>query len=211
MLTTVQLPRFRPLARSIRVRPASPFSMSQRTCSPESYAAAHVVADPFNDTPMGEPAIDWDATMAFPAICGAWASESPRRWTRRSAAWAWTGRRRRNRFAARSARLGPKAAISPQGRHGPRRSACREGPRRRHPRLRGAGRLHRKGRRARHPDGEPGPRPRRLGRTTTPWSTHASSSRPARPSSCTGSATCSTRRWPATGATRTSTTRRKRS
>ena len=68
-----------------------------------------------------------------------------------------------------------------------------------------------KGRRARHPDGEPGPRPRRprAGRLRPGLRTHPRAGR--RPSSCTGSATCSTRRWPATGATRTSTARRKRS
>jgi Protein of unknown function (DUF993) len=65
-MTTIQLPRSDRSLEIYRVGPASPFSHVAADPFPRiAYAAAHVVADPFNDTPWGEPAIDWDATMAF--------------------------------------------------------------------------------------------------------------------------------------------------
>jgi hypothetical protein len=66
-------------------RPARPFTRI-------AYAAAHVVADPWSaKEPWLDAAVDWDATIAFAGTCGRGASAWPRRWTRRSAAWAWTG------------------------------------------------------------------------------------------------------------------------
>ena len=58
-----------------------------------AYAAAHVVGDPLADVdPWLEPAVDWERTIAFRNYCGTSGSASPRRWTRRSAASASTGR-----------------------------------------------------------------------------------------------------------------------
>ena len=60
-----------------------------------AYSAAHVVADPRAAIdPWLQCAIDWDATIAYRQRLWRWAWAWPRRWTRRSAAWAWTGRPR---------------------------------------------------------------------------------------------------------------------
>ena len=60
-------------------------------------AAAHVVADPLAEQdPWLDAEVDWDAPSPSGATSGRSASASPRRWTPRSAAWAWTGRRRRS-------------------------------------------------------------------------------------------------------------------
>ena len=65
-MTTIHLPCSDRSLELYRVGPASPYPMAASGPFPRiAYAAAHVVADPFNDRPWGEPAIDWDATMAF--------------------------------------------------------------------------------------------------------------------------------------------------
>ena len=57
-----------------------------------AFAAAHIVADPLADNdPWLDTAIDWERTIAFATICGTSGLVSPRRWTRRSAAWGSTG------------------------------------------------------------------------------------------------------------------------
>jgi hypothetical protein len=61
-----------------------------------AFAAAHVISDPLAERNPWDtrPAVDWDATLAFRH--GLWDQGLgwPRRWTPRSAAWAWTGPRR---------------------------------------------------------------------------------------------------------------------
>jgi hypothetical protein len=65
-MTTIQLPRSDRSLELYRVGPPSPYPHAAADpFSRIAYAAAHVVADPFNPMPWGEPAIDWDATMAF--------------------------------------------------------------------------------------------------------------------------------------------------
>ena len=62
-----------------------------------AYSAAHVVADPLAD---GDPWVTRRSTgtrrSATGTTSGTWGSGSPRRWTRRSAAWDSAGRRRRS-------------------------------------------------------------------------------------------------------------------
>ncbi len=81
------VPRTEPLA------PTAGAPFTSRTV----FSAAHVVADPYADTTPDSPAaVDWDATLAFRRHLWSTGSASPRRWTPRSAAWAWTGRARRS-------------------------------------------------------------------------------------------------------------------
>ena len=57
-----------------------------------AFAAAHVVADPFSAAdPSGQPASTGRRRSPTAAISSISASASPRPWTPRSAAWAWTG------------------------------------------------------------------------------------------------------------------------
>ena len=108
-----------------------------------AFAAAHVVADPRGENVPGAPAVvDWDSTLAFRrAPVRATASASPRRWTPRSATWAWTGRPCRSWSAAAPSRprehgariasgagtdhARPRAADARRGRGGLRRAGRR--------------------------------------------------------------------------------------
>jgi hypothetical protein len=84
------LKQYTPKAQPIRP-PAEPAPFSRTV-----YAAAHVVVDPLATTDPwdGSPGVDWERTMAFREHLWSLASRWPRRWTRRSAAWASTGRSR---------------------------------------------------------------------------------------------------------------------
>ena len=90
-------------------------------------------------------------------ICGASASASPKRWTRRSAAWASTGRRRSSSSGNRSMprRDVPGRAARQRLRHGSPRARRRRAARRCDPRLRRADGRDRSTGRTADPDGEP--------------------------------------------------------
>ena len=62
------------------------------------YAAAHVVVDPLAGGDPDRARRSWTGRRRSPSAgtCGRTACASRRRWTPRSAAWAWTGRRRRS-------------------------------------------------------------------------------------------------------------------
>eukprot|EP01037_Dinobryon_pediforme_P006460 gene6460-6527_t len=60
------LPRADGSLENFHVHRASPYSATVSGAFPrEVYAAAHVVAQPFNADPWGKPEIDWDKTLAF--------------------------------------------------------------------------------------------------------------------------------------------------
>ena len=189
--------------------PASRAAFPVRRRRPRSrvaFAAAHVVADPLGDDPTPG-ALDWEATLAF-----------------RRHLWAH-GLRRRRGDGHRAARHGPRLAGGaradpPLGRRGAGRRRPARGGRGDRPAapatrarrgargLRGAVRVRRGRGRAGDRDGEPGAgrrraRRRRLPRGLRRRARAGSSGR----RSCTGSATCSTRSSPATGARPTSTRR----
>ena len=107
------------------------------------------------DNAPGAPAVvDWDATLAFRReLWSATASAWPRRWTPRSATWAWTGRPTQElirRSAAEAARAGGRIASGAGTDHRPARPRRVDEVRRR---LRRAGRVRRVDRRAGDPDG----------------------------------------------------------
>ena len=171
-----------PTARCTSTRCAAPRAWPRRGAhrvNRVAYAAAHVVADPLADAdPWLQPAIDWDATLAY-----------------RSSSLVARLRRRRS-DGHRAARHGPRLAdlaradrsvARARARHARRGHRLRRGHRpsrspratttldRRHRRLRGAMRGDREPRRPHHPHGEPrAGRVRAHRRTTTSRSTAAS-------------------------------------
>jgi len=62
-----------------------------------AYAAAHVVADPLAEVdPWLDAAIDWERTIGFRRHLWSLGLGVAEAMARRSAAWAWIGRRRSN-------------------------------------------------------------------------------------------------------------------
>jgi len=65
-MAQIVLPHADGSLQAYRVHRASPFPLHVHAPFPrEVYAAAHVVADPFNTDPWGKPKVDWDKTLAF--------------------------------------------------------------------------------------------------------------------------------------------------
>ncbi len=95
-MTTLHLPdangalrAYEPRTEPLALAPGAPFT--SRTV----FSAAHVVADPYADTtPTRPPPSTGTPPSPSAATCGRTVLASPRRWTPRSAAWAWTGRAR---------------------------------------------------------------------------------------------------------------------
>ena len=86
------------LTSATRLGPRPALPASRPAAGPRTracLAAAHVVADPVAPgDPVAEPAVDWDATMAYRRHLWSTASASRTRWTPPSAAARWAGRSR---------------------------------------------------------------------------------------------------------------------
>jgi hypothetical protein len=99
MALTLKLPRRPAALENYTLRGTTPVQPAKGVkFNRIAYSAAHVVADPLAAV---DPWLQLRHRLGRhhrlpPAACGRWAWAWPRPWTRRSAAWAWTGRPRWN-------------------------------------------------------------------------------------------------------------------
>jgi len=91
-MLTIKLPAAGGTLEDYAVREPKSFRRPSKAFTRRALAAAHVVADPLSSkAPWLEPAIDWDATIAYRKHLWSWGWGLPKRWTPRSAAWGSTG------------------------------------------------------------------------------------------------------------------------